>query len=154
MKVDVTDATSNIPNERYLRRHVIFGWWSLLFFVVMGAGLEVMHGLKVGWYLDPSHETRRLMWTLAHAHGTLLALINVVFGLSTRVLPAGRWCSGRLTSSSLIGATVLLPGGFLLGGMFVYGGDPGLGILLVPIGALLLLVSIVLTALAAHRILS
>jgi hypothetical protein len=31
-----------------------------------------------------------------------------------------------------------LPGGFLLGGIIVYGGDPNPGVLLSPIGALLL----------------
>jgi hypothetical protein len=42
----------------------------------------------------------------------------------------------------LIAATVILPGGFLLGGVVVYGGDPGVSVLLVPIGALLLLAAL------------
>jgi len=42
----------------------------------------------------------------------------------------------------LTGATVLLPGGFFLGGAMIYAGDPGVGILLVPVGALLLLVAV------------
>jgi hypothetical protein len=48
----------------------------------------------------------------------------------------------RLISSCLIGALVLLPGGFFLGGIVVYGGDPGLGVLLVPIGAALFLAAV------------
>ena len=51
------------------RRHVRFGWWSLLLFTTFGLILEVFHGFKVRAYLDLSTETRRLMWTLAHAHG-------------------------------------------------------------------------------------
>jgi predicted GNAT family N-acyltransferase len=39
-----------------------------------------------------------------------------------------------------------LPGGFLLGGLFTHGGDPGLGILLVPFGAVLLFSAIWLMA--------
>ncbi|MEZ4289439.1 MAG: hypothetical protein R3E53_02455 [Myxococcota bacterium] len=35
--------------------------------------------------------------------------------------------------------SLLLPGGFLLGGVVVYEGDPGLGVLLAPVGALLVL---------------
>jgi hypothetical protein len=56
---------------------LFFGWWALLCYVSLGITLEVLHGLKIGWYLEI--ETRRLMWTLGHAHGGLLALVNVVF---------------------------------------------------------------------------
>ena len=48
-------------------------------------------------------------------------------------------------------ASLLLPGGFFLGGVVIYAGDPGLGILLVPVGALLLLTAVLLTALDAGR---
>ena len=68
----------------YTRRHLRFGWWSLLVFLTLGFTLELLHGFKVGMYLDASNETRRLMWTLAHAHGSLLGLIHVLFGLSLR----------------------------------------------------------------------
>ena len=51
-----------------------------------------------------------------------------------------------LASKCLQLATLLLPGGFLAGGVVVYAGDPNLGILLVPIGALLLIVAVLLTA--------
>jgi len=64
-----------------------FGWWSLLLFTALGLGLESLHGFKVRAYLDVSNETRRLMWTLAHAHGALLSVLHVVFGLSLRVSP-------------------------------------------------------------------
>ena len=40
----------------------------------------------------------------------------------------------------------LLPLGFLLGGIYTYGGDPGDGILLVPVGAVLLLVAVFVMA--------
>ena len=92
-------------------------------------------------YLDVSNETRRLMWTLAHAHGTLLAIVHVVFGADV-ALRAGVAAEPRLISTSLIAASVLLPGGFFLGGVAFYGGDPGVGVLLVPVGAVLLLFAI------------
>jgi len=122
----------------YARRHLRFGWWSLLVFASAGLVLESLHGFKVRAYLDTANETRRLMWTLAHAHGTLLALVNVAAGLTWRSAPAMP-ANVRLISSSLIGASVLLPGGFFLGGVAFYGGDPGIGTLFVPIGAVLLL---------------
>ncbi len=63
-------------------RNLRFGWWSLLVFLSLGAVLEALHGFKIGWYVDVGNETRRLMFTLAHAHGTLLALVNIVAGLT------------------------------------------------------------------------
>jgi hypothetical protein len=128
------------------RRHLRFGWWSLLVFLTLGFALETLHGFKVGWYLDVADETRRLMWTLAHAHGTLLSVLHLVFA-ATACGPLPRPAAWRRRASAcLFGATVLLPGGFFLGGVFVYDGDPGLGVLLVPAGALLLWVAVLLTA--------
>jgi hypothetical protein len=126
----------------YAGRHLRFGWWSLLVFATLGLLLESLQGFKVRAYLDVSNETRRLMWTLAHAHGTLLALVHVIFGLSLRATPAPAMPQLRLISRSLVAASVLLPGGFFLGGIAFYSGDPGLGVLLVPVGGMLLLFAI------------
>jgi membrane protein DedA with SNARE-associated domain len=51
----------------------------------------------------------------------------------------------------LIWAGILFPVGFFLGGVVTYGGDPGLGIWLVPIAALLLVYSVVRIALDLSR---
>ena len=131
-----TDGT--LTPDAAARRHLRFGWWSLLAFLTLGFTLEMLHGFKVGLYLDASNETRRLMWTLAHAHGGLLAVINILFGLYLRVAPEAPPRRLAAVSASLIAAGVVLPGGFFLGGVTVYGGDPGLGILAVPAGAALL----------------
>jgi hypothetical protein len=126
----------------YAHRHIRFGWWSLLVFATLGLILESLHGFKVRAYLDVSNETRRLMWTLAHAHGTVLAIVNIVFGLSVRVVPELTAKRQQIVSPALIAATVLMPAAFFLGGIAFYGGDPGIGILLLPIGALLLLLAL------------
>ena len=123
----------------YARRHVRFGWWSLLVFATLGLVLETLHGFKVRAYLDVSNETRRLMWTLAHAHGTLLSLVHVVFGQTVRIGLGPSERALQAISTSLIAASVLLPGGFFLGGIAFFSGDPGLGVALVPLGAALLL---------------
>lgn len=123
----------------YARRHLRFGWWSLLVFGAAGLGLEVLHGFKVQSYLGVSNDTRRLMWTLAHAHGTLLGVVHVLFGLTVRIAPDLAEHRRSLISNCLIGASVLLPGGFFLGGAVFYGGDPGVSVLVVPVGATLLL---------------
>ena len=126
--------------------HLRVGWWSLLAFLSGGIALESMHGFKIGLYLDVGNETRRLLWTLAHAHGTLLAILNVVFALATRAAPQWSGASATAASRCLIGSLVLLPLGFFAGGAFLHGGDPGLGVALVPPGALLLFVAVLLTA--------
>lgn len=130
----------------YSRRHLRFGWWSLLVFTALGFALEGFHGFKVDAYLNVSSESRRLLWTLAHAHGTLLSLINIVVGVTFRVVPELRAANQRLIFRSLLAATVLLPGGFFLGGVAFYAGDPGLGAVLIPVGAMLLLLAVFLVA--------
>jgi hypothetical protein len=100
----------------------------------------------VAAYLDLANETRRLMWTLAHAHGVGLALVHLLFALQVQALPSAAGARHALVSRLLIASSVVLPGGFLLGGAVYYGGDPGLGILLVPVGAVLLLVAVGLMA--------
>jgi hypothetical protein len=129
-----------------VRLHLLVGWSLLLVFVVLGGVLEALHGLKLSWYVAVSNETRRLMWTLAHAHGTLLALINVAFAFTLRVATL-QGPRVRLASRCLLASSVLLPAGFFLGGIDVYAGDPGLGVLLVPAGAALLVVAVLVTTL-------
>jgi len=135
----------------YSRRHLRVGWWSLFVFLLLGIALETLHGFKVGAYLNVSNETRRLMWTLAHAHGTLLGLVNIAFGVTLPMLPTWNLRHCGTASACLLGASVLLPLGFFLGGVDLHGGDPGIGIFLVPFGAILLFVGVFLTALAATK---
>ena len=79
----------------YGRRHLRFGWWSLLLFATLGLVLESLQGFKVRAYLDVSNETRRLMWTLAHAHGTLGGLLHLGLAASVGHLVGGRPQIGR-----------------------------------------------------------
>jgi hypothetical protein len=136
------------PLALVVRRHLRVGWLSLLVFLTLGLALEALHGLKVQAYLNAMNETRRLMWTLAHAHGTLLAVVNLGFAFTVNHVPAWRPRTRTLASCAFIAGSVLMPGGFFLGGVWVYAGDPGLGILLVPVGGLLLFLAVLLTALS------
>jgi hypothetical protein len=129
--------------DALIRKHLRIGWVGLAVFLTLGAVLEALHGFKVGFYLDVDNETRRLMWRLAHAHGTLLALVHVAYALTVKAVPGA---ARPLASSTLTAALVLIPGGFFAGGLSVAGGDPSLGVLLVPAGFVALLVSVVVTA--------
>ncbi len=140
-------ATPSSRQSDYVGRHLRFGWWSLFVFLLLGATLETLHGFKVGFYLDASNETRRLMWTLAHAHGALLGLVNIAAGLSMRALPELPGDERLpLISTALLAATVLLPAGFFASGVVFYSGDPGVGIALVPVGAACLAIAVFLMA--------
>jgi hypothetical protein len=129
--------------------HFRWGWNSLLVFLTLGFLLEALHGFKAGFYLDASSETRRLMWTLAHAHGTLISLVHLAFAayLNTGI----DWRRGRfeLASRFLMAGSILLPVSFFLSGLYTYDGDPGLFVYLAPFGALFLFVAVYLIAASA-----
>ena len=137
--------------SRLAPRHLRIGWWALLVFVLLGLVLEALHGFKAGAYLDAGNETRRLVWRLAHAHGAALALVNVVFGVHARGLDEAAEARLRLASTALVVALVLVPLGFFAGGVVTYGADPGLGILLVPAGAVALVYAIATIARETSR---
>lgn len=126
-------------------RNLRFGWWSLLVFLSLGAVLESLHGFKVGWYVNVDNEMRRLMFTLAHAHGTALAVVNILAALTARNVQNFELRSS--VSFGLIWSGILFPLGFFLGGVVTYGGDPGLGIWMVPVAAVLLFYSVLVLAL-------
>ena len=110
------------------------GWISLAAWIVFGLLIEGLIGFRSPALLDDS--VRREMFRLAHAHGTLLNLVLITAAICAR-LELIRL--GRLTSLGLRTAVILLPIGFLLAGIWHFKDDPGVAILLVPLGALLLL---------------
>lgn len=119
-----------------------FGWLCLGIFTLLGLGLDACHALKVPFYLDAGHETTRLLLRLAHSHGTGLALLNIAYALTAKAYPA---VARPLASTCLLGATILMPAGFFLGGLWAKQ-DPGLGVMLVPAGVLALLAGIFVVA--------
>ena len=139
-----TEAAT-FDDDALARKHLSFGWWSLAVFTTLGLVLEGAHGLKLGWYLDVSNAARRLSLSLGHAHGTLLGLVNIAFALSLPRAKLSATTAAR-ASFALRAATVLMPLGFIIGGGIVYAGDPGLGIVLVPPAAALLVLAMVLIA--------
>lgn len=142
---DPPASTAAPANESMVRRHLAFGWWSLAVFTALGLVLEAAHGLKLGWYLDAGAATRRLSFTLAHAHGTLLGVVHIAFALSLGRIRISDVAVAR-ASFALRAVTILLPLGFLLGGIAVYAGDPGFAIALVPPAGALLVVALVVIA--------
>src|SRR6478735_7339808 len=126
-----------------IRKTARTGWLLLMISLPFGVTLETLHGFKVQAYL--ASEMRREMWRLAHAHGTLLGILCLVSAaLAEEHIPEAN--RARVLAMIRWGA-VLMPLGFFLGGVLNSEGDPSLGILLVPPGALLLIVALVRAAL-------
>jgi hypothetical protein len=101
--------------------------------------LEALHAWKVQAYL--ASEMRRELWRLAHAHGTLLGILCLVFTAlgATHVTDDARPPIARLVRWG----AVMMPLGFFAGGILNSEGDPSLGIVLVPLGALILVIALV-----------
>ena len=115
------------------------GWALLAIALPLGVTLEALHGFKVQAYL--ASEVRREMWRLAHAHGTLLGILCLVFAAvaEKHLSDAARGSIAKLTRWG----AVLMPLGFFAGGILNSEGDPSLGIVLVPIGGVLLVIALV-----------
>ena len=143
----MSDLPASAKPDAMVQRHFRFGWWSVLVFLLLGLLLETLHGFKSQWFLSEQYEARRLVWRLAHAHGTLLGLVNICFAFTISVMGIAGSKRCRIASPCLHAATVLLPGGFFLGGIYIYDGAPGLGVFLVPFGGLALLVAVLMVAL-------
>lgn len=135
----------------FIRRHLVFGWCCVLGFILLGLMLDNFHAFHVGWYMDTNHQTRRLMSTLAHAHGTLLGGLHIAFAGTLFIVGESSTRHLRLASSSLLSVSLIMPLGFLLAGIFLLEDQPGIAIFLVPVGALLLVVSVTATSFALWR---
>jgi hypothetical protein len=125
-------AAPGDESRTLVRRHLAFGWLGLTLGGTLGLLLEGLHAFKAPVYLNADSATTRLMWRLAHAHLGLLSLMSLALAFTMTQVPAD-W---NVTSRWLLASSVCLPLGFLLGGIGAQAGDPGFGVLLVPPGAL------------------
>jgi hypothetical protein len=134
-------------NDPAARRALFHGWLLLAVFLPLGLTLEALHALKVQVYFGSI--LRRELWTLAHAHGTLLGILALAYaGIAERAI-ADAAPRQRISKLLVLGAW-LMPLGFLLGGVLNSEGDPSLLILAVPMGAASLLVALVSACSAAR----
>lgn len=121
-------------------------WISLALWIAFGILLEGFRAFRSPAVLDDA--VRQDMFRLAHAHGTLLNLVLLAAAICAR-LELIQLSPG--TSLGLRSSVILLPVGFLFGGLWHFKDEPGLAILLVPIGAVLLLVTSIYIALTLPR---
>jgi hypothetical protein len=114
-------------NDAARSTHLRFGWTLLAIAIIAGALLETLLGWRSS--LIGADDLRHQLWSLAHFHAAFLALLNLIYPSATK---------RATTSSALIAGSILLPLGFFLGGLAHPEGDPGIGIWLAPVGAVLL----------------
>ena len=125
------------------------GWSTLLVWASTGLVLETLHALKYAPYLDDP--MTRWLFTLGHAHGAGLSLVLLVYTVAGRPLFDPRSVSVTRVDRALVTGVLLMPLGFVLGAVGRPEGDPSLGIIFVPVGALLILFAIASTARAAWK---
>lgn len=143
-KTTPSPAAADPLVEAAVRRHLRYGATALLLFLLGGLSLEFLHLIKAPWYLD--HHLRRELWVLGHAHGALLALLNLAWAA---VLP--RLPTAASAGWALRWGAALVPAGFLLGGIGNTETDPSLAILATPLGAALLIYALFALSRAAWR---
>jgi len=123
------------------RRH---GFTLLFGSACLGFGLEAAHAFKLSSYLDVP--LRRELLTLAHAHGVGLSLVLLAYaasgpgrarGSSTREQAQQQESAAQQRLLSF--GCLLVPLGFALASIDLHESDPGVGIVLVPLGALAIL---------------
>jgi hypothetical protein len=135
-------APPSYPGTALIRQ----AWISLAIWITFGILLEGFNAFRSPALLDDA--VRREMFRLAHAHGTLLNLVLLAAAICAR-LDLIR--VGPMTSLGLRVAVVLLPAGFLFGGLWHFKDEPGPAIVLVPVGAVLLLATAVYISLTLPR---
>jgi hypothetical protein len=127
---------------------------SLLFHGLVGIAVWMSFGLllegliafRIPDYL--SDPVTREMFRLAHAHGTLLSLVLVAVGLSANadyISPAN---AGKL---ALHIGSVMMPVGFMLGGIGNYESDPNPLVFFAPLGGIMVIFGIVVSAVSFKR---
>jgi hypothetical protein len=125
---------------------LVQAWISIALWMSFGLLLESLIGYRVPAYLRD--EVRREIFRLAHTHGTLLNLVLLGAALC---IERGLVFPSRFGLLSLRIGVVLMPVGFLLGGIWHTEGEPGLGVWLAPLGGVVVILGAVDMAIAALK---
>jgi hypothetical protein len=130
-----TPGTIAMRSQRLV---LVQGWIGVALWMTFGLLLEGLLGYKAPAYLLDND--RRELFRLAHTHGTILSLLLVAAAI----------CAARIYRQEMRAALMAMRAGsgFLLAGVWHYESDPGLGIWLVPPGALLMIFGVVAFAIA------
>jgi uncharacterized membrane protein YgdD (TMEM256/DUF423 family) len=129
-----------------VRGVILQAWLSIAVWMSFGLLLESLIGYRVPAYLRD--ELRRELFRLAHTHGALLNLV---------LLGAALCIDRELVRPSKMGllslrlGAIVMPVGFLLGGIWHTEGEPGIGVWLAPMGGVLVILGAVDMAISAFK---
>lgn len=121
-------------------------WFGLFFWMSMGLLFEGLIGFRAPVYLQDS--LRRELFRLAHAHGTILSILLLIVNL---YLVKELISPPRLAVRALQAGVLVMPFGFLLGGLWHYESDPNFLIFLAPLGGLLIIFGVAAIALSSLK---
>jgi hypothetical protein len=142
MEEDPQEGLGHPTNANLARQ----AWFGLLFWMSAGLLFEGLIGFRAPVYLqDP---VRRELFRLAHAHGTLLSILLLIVHL---YLLKGLISPPKIAARALQAGVILMPLGFLLGGVWHYESDPASLIFLAPIGGLLIIFGIAAIAFSSLK---
>ncbi|MBU8898625.1 hypothetical protein KRR26_23730 [Corallococcus sp. M34] len=144
----MTDTQTQLRTEDRPRAHARWGWTLLFVSLTLGVGLEAMEGFR--WAPLVGDAWAHRLWSLAHFHGAALGLLHLVY-VGWAEAPALSEASRAWASRLLRAGSLALPLGFLLGGIAHPEGDPSLGIVFAPVGAVAVLVAVALQMLGTWR---
>jgi len=138
--------TPEAPQPVNISGLLLQAWLSIAVWMSFGLLLESLIGYRVPAYLRD--DLRREIFRLAHTHGALLniVLLGAALAIDRRLVcpsKAGLW-------SLRIGA-ILMPVGFLLGGIWHTESEPGIGVWLAPLGGVLVILGAVNLAISSYK---
>ncbi|MGH8455858.1 MAG: hypothetical protein ACRETW_07810 [Stenotrophobium sp.] len=137
-------------NDPTVRASLRYGWTMLAFFMLGGLTLALLLAIKASPYI--AVPIRRELWALAHAHGALLALINLPFAAFAPVcIPNER--KRRFAGFMLRWGSFIMPLGLFLGGLWPSAdGEPSKLIGLTFLGGLMVIHAMAVSAAGAWRL--
>lgn len=125
---------------------VFHGLVGIAVWMSFGLLLEGLIAFRIPDYL--SDPVTREMFRLAHAHGTLLSLVLVAVGLTGR---SGYIAAPNIGKMALHIGSVVMPVGFMLGGIGNYESDPNPLVFFAPLGGIMVIFGIVISAVSFKR---
>lgn len=134
-------AVTPVTNESSVLKQA---WVSIAVWMALGLLLEGLLAFRSPAYLQD--EVRREMFRLAHSHGGALNLLLLAAAFYVKIY------SPKFPNIAMLAlrvGVVLMPVGFLLGGIWHYGSDPGPGVFLAPVGGLMIIFGVVSLAVSA-----
>ena len=129
--------TKNIPQNKHGKKNMMAGVWFLAGFMIYGFVLIYLRDFapdKAEW-IASSHNGKHFESRLAHVHGNLFALLNLLVGYLLWQLPIAKKAASRISWLALAG--MLMPIGILTEVLF------GVPPLLVIVGGISIVFSMV-----------